>query len=101
MQLHTGDPGPDGVNNVASNSERKSIPFGQAININTDGRAEAVSDAPISWNPVPATETYTYVSLWDDLTAGNCWYTDQMLSPVPVTVGGAFAFPSGQSIDHV
>jgi hypothetical protein len=101
IQLHTGDPGPDGTNNVASNSERKQASWTQAINKNTDGRAEVATDAAISWPAVSATETYSYISLWDDLTAGNCWYTDQMTSPIPVTSGGAFVFPTGQTIDHV
>lgn len=101
VMLHTGDPGPDGLNNVASNSERKPITWGQAANINTDGRAQSASDAAVSWGSVPTTETYSYISLWDDLTAGDCWYTDQMVSPVPVTAGGAFVFPAGQTIDHV
>ena len=100
LQLHTGDPGPDGLDNVAANSERKLTSWGQALNINTDGRAQSATDAAISWASVPATETYSYISLWDDLVAGNCWYTDQMVSPIPVTVGGAFLFPTGQTIDH-
>jgi len=101
VQLHTGDPGPDALNNVAANNERKLIPWAQAANIDTDGHAQSVSNAAVSWPSVPATETYSYISLWDDLTAGNPWYFDAMIAPVPVTVGGAFVFPTGQTIDHV
>ena len=101
VQLHVGDPGPDGLNNVAANNERKLISFAQATNIDTDGHAQAVSDAGVSWPVVPATETYSYISLWDDLTAGNPWYFDAMIAPVPVTIGGAFVFPTGQTVDHV
>ena len=101
LQLHTGDPGPDGLDNVASNNERKITSWAQAANILSDGRAESLTNAAISWPVVPATETYSYISLWDALTVGNCWYTDEMVSPVPVTSGGAFVFPTGQTIDHV
>ena len=101
IQLHTGPPGPDGLDNIATNSDRRLTSWAQALNLNTDGRAQSLTDTAISWATVPATETYSYISLWDDLTAGNCWYTDQMVSPVPVTAGGAFVFPTGQSIDHV
>lgn len=101
VQLHIGDPGADGTGNPAVNDVRVEIPFGLAVNINTDGRAQAASDANVAWPSVPATETYTHISLWDALTGGNCWYTDQMLAPVPVTTAGAFVFPVGQTIDHV
>jgi hypothetical protein len=101
IKLHIGDPGPDGLGNPAANDVRVLTSWDQATNINTDGRAQSTTDAPISWPSVPATETYSYISLWDDLTVGNCWYTDQMVSPVPVTAGGAFVFPTGQTIDHV
>lgn len=101
IQLHTGDPGPDGLLNVAANTERKITSWDQATNISTDGRAQSSTDAAITWPTVPASETYSWISLWDDLTVGNCWYTDEMVSPVPVTAGGAFVFPTGQTIDHV
>ncbi|GAF76753.1 unnamed protein product [marine sediment metagenome] len=101
VQLHTGDPGPDALLNVAANSERKLISFAQATNIDTDGHSQAVSDAAVSWPVVPATETYSYISLWDALTSGNPWYFDAMVAPVPVTSGGAFVFPTGQTVDHV
>jgi tRNA 2-thiouridine synthesizing protein D len=53
------------------------------------------------FNSVPADETYSHISLWDAETAGNCWYFDAMVAPVPGTTGGAFVFPIGQTIDHV
>jgi hypothetical protein len=101
VQLHVGDPGPDGINNVAQNDVRMQISFAQATNIDSDGHAQAVSDAPVSWPSVPATETYSYITLWDAVTVGNPWYFDAMIAPVPVTIGGAFVFPTGQTVDHV
>jgi len=101
VQLHVGDPGADGLGNPAANTERMAIPFGTAANLNTDGRAQAASNANVSWPSVPADESYSHVSIWDAATLGNCWYKDAMLAPVPVTTGGAFVFPIGQTIDHV
>ena len=101
VKLHIGDPGPDGLGNPAVNDERKLLPMGTAANIGTDGRAQAASNDNVSWPSVPADETYSHVSIWDDETAGNCWYYDAMLASVPVSTGGAFVFPIGQLIDHV
>lgn len=101
VQLHIGDPGADGLGNPAANTLRVIIPFAAAGNINTDGRAQAASNAAVAWASVPATEVYSHISLWDALTVGNAWYKDAMVAPVPVTAGGAFVFPVGQTIDHV
>jgi hypothetical protein len=101
VQLHVGDPGPEGDQNIALNSTRVQITYGAAVNTGSDGRAQAASDANVGWASVPEDETYSHISLWDAETAGNCWYFDAMLAPVPVTTGGAFVFPIGQTIDHV
>ena len=101
VQLHIGDPGADGLGNPAANTLRVIITFAAAANINTDGRAQAASDAAVAWATVPATEVYSHISIWDALTVGNAWYKDAMVAPVPVTAGGAFVFPVGQTIDHV
>lgn len=101
VQLHIGDPGADGLGNPAANTLRVIITFGAATNISTDGRAQAASDAAVAWAAVPNTETYSHISIWDDLVVGNAWYKDAMVAPVPVTAGGAFVFPVGQTIDHV
>ncbi len=101
VQLHVGDPGPDGDQNVAANNVRMAITFGTPTNIGTDGRAQASSDVNVSWPSVPADETYSHITLWDAETAGDCWYYDAMVAPVPVTTGGAFVFPIGQTVDHV
>lgn len=101
VKLHIGDPGKDAVDNPAANDERVEITWGAAVNTSADGRAQAVSDVAVGWASVPATETYSHISLWDAETLGNPWYKDAMVAPVPVTAGGAFVFPIGQTIDHV
>ena len=101
VKLHIGDPGAEAIDNPAANTERIEITWNTAINVDTDGRAQAISDAAVGWAAVPATETYSHISLWDDEFAGNAWYKDAMVAPVPVTAGGAFVFPVGQTIDHV
>jgi hypothetical protein len=101
VKLHIGDPGADALLNPAANDVRVVIDFAPAANVNTDGRAQAASLAAVGWASVPNTETYSHISIWDDLVAGNAWYKDAMVAPVPVTAGGAFVFPVGQTIDHV
>ena len=101
VKLHIGDPGPDALLNPAVNDLRVQIDFDTATNIDTDGRAQSTSTNNVAWNPVPADETYSHISIWDDLTVGNPWYKDAMAAPVPVLTGGAFVFPIGQTVDHV
>lgn len=100
VQLHVGDPGADALGNPAVNDVRVGINWQQAANILSDGRAQAVSTANIAWESVPADETYTHISMWDAVSSGNPWYKGAMASPVPVSTGGAFVFPAGQTLDH-
>ena len=86
VQLHTGDPVLTGLDNIAANSERKSVTFGAASS------GIAFSTNEVQWPSVPATETYSHVSIWDAATGGNCWYAYAMLAAVPVNAGGEFAF---------
>ena len=100
IKLHVSDPGPDAANGAAVNTTRVALTWTQAVNILTDGRAQAETDANVSWPTVPADETYSHISLWDAVTAGNPWYYGPMDAPVAVTTGGAFVFPAGQTLDH-
>lgn len=67
FKLHTGDPGEDGTANASAETTRKVATFSVA-----SGGSAALS-AAVEWASWTAgTETITHVSLWDDLTAGNC-----------------------------
>lgn len=83
-KLHIGDPGEDGTANAAANTTRKEATFAAA-----SGGACAL-DATVSWTNVSTAETYSHVSLWDNISAGNCLGSGAMTTPVAVTVGANF-----------
>lgn len=90
VQLHTGDPGSAGTSNVASETDRIQGTFGSAAT----GRAIS-NTAAIEWTSVAATETYTWVSLWDASTSGNFLGRDDLSSSAAVTAGDTFRIPIG------
>lgn len=83
-KLHTGDPGEDGTSNAAGNTSRQAVEFGAASN-----GVISLTNTP-SWTNVSTTETYSYVSLWDNSTAGNCLGSGALSSSVSVTIGDTF-----------
>lgn len=89
VQLHLGDPGAAGIANLAVNAQRQQAAFGTAA-------AGSVSNnALVAWTGVPATETYTHVSLWSSASGGTLIGTDDLATPIPATLGGAAAIPVG------
>ena len=100
-KLHIGDPGKDALDNPAANTVRMAVSVEQPVtNFDTNGQAHSITDLNIVWLNVPASETYSHVSFWDDETVGNAWYKGPMTAPVPVLIGGNFVFPSAQTFDH-
>lgn len=83
-KLHTGDPGEDGTSNAAGNTSRQAVEFGAA-----SGGVISLTNTP-SWTNVSTTETYSYVSLWDNSTAGNCLGSGALTAGVSVTAGDTF-----------
>lgn len=100
IKLHVGDPGADATANPAVEITRQPVSFGTAINILTDGRAQATTDADVLWLAVASSESYSHISMWDDLTAGNAWYKGPLPAPVAVTASANFKFPIGQTVDN-
>jgi hypothetical protein len=98
LQLHVGDPGSDGTANPAAESERKVVVFDTAVITSNDGSAQANTVADIPWIDVAATEIFTHVSIWDNVTAGACWYKGPLQAPVAVAINSNFTFPAGSSI---
>lgn len=89
VKLHVGDPGEDGTANAAVETTRKSASFA-----NSSG-GTASSDALLEWTLVAGTETYSYVSMWDASSAGNCLGSGALTTPKAVTAGDTFQIPSG------
>lgn len=85
-KLHTGDPGEDGTANAAGNTTRQEVTFGAASNgviaLATGG----------TWTNVSTAETYSYTSLWDNSTAGNCLGSGALTASSTVAVGDNFSF---------
>lgn len=84
VKLHLGDPGEAGTANPAAETTRQEATFNAAA-----GGVVALT-ATVSWTNVSTTETYTHVSLWDHLTAGNCLGSGALTASVPVTAADDF-----------
>lgn len=72
VKLHLGDPGESGTANPAVETTR------QAVTFNAASGGSVTSSGTVSWTNVSTTETVSYVSFWDNLTAGNCIGTAQL-----------------------
>jgi len=88
IQLHIGNPGTNGLANPAANTLRVLVTYDPA----TPGIGIAVNNNTVEWDPVPADETYSHVTVWDDLTAGGVIFQGPMIAPVPVITGSRFQF---------
>jgi hypothetical protein len=69
LQLHTGDPGSNGTNNVSTIGSRQSVSLGAANN----GVRASTNNA--SWTNIditPQSETLTHFSIWTLVTNGVC-----------------------------
>lgn len=84
VKLHIGDPGEAGTANAAAETTRQEATFDAA-----SGGVVALS-ATVSWTNVSTSETYSHVSIWDNLTAGNCLGSGAMTAPVEVVAGNDF-----------
>ena len=89
VKLHTGDPGEAGTANAAGNTTRQAVTFAAA------SAGSCVSNSDATWTNVSTTETYSYISLWDASTAGNCLWTGALTASKAVTAGDTFTIPSG------
>lgn len=90
VKLHTGDPGEDGTLNAATETTR--VVTG-AMSAASGGTSD--NDAAITWSSVSTTETYSHISIWDALTAGNCLFVGPMGASVAVTAGDDFQLAAG------
>jgi hypothetical protein len=93
VKLHTGDPGEDCTANAATETTRKSLTGAAAVS----GAGTFTSVNDLIWTNVAATEAYTFVSIWDDPTAGNALWSGS-LTANPVTAGDTFTIPTGSLV---
>lgn len=89
VKLHTGDPGEAGTNNAAGETTRKSVTGAASSN----GVFTSTND--LAWTNVSTSETYAYISIWDDPTAGNCLWTGALTASKAVIAADSFTIPTG------
>lgn len=89
LKLHLGDPGSDGTGNPAAETDRQAISFGAAA------AGAMANDAAVTWTGVGASETVSWVSLWDASVAGNFLGRDQLAANAVLTAGDNFTIPVG------
>lgn len=82
VQLHLGDPGAGGTDNVADDSRRRSF-----TRVSAAGGA-AMNAALIEWLSAPTTEDITHISIWDDDLAGSAWWVGEINDPPAMAVSG-------------
>ncbi len=88
-QLHTGDPGEDGTANTAGNTTRKTASWAPPA------AGTIQTDADLDWTSVTATETYSYVSIWDAASSGNHLWNGPLVAEYDVNAGDEFILPAG------
>jgi hypothetical protein len=89
VKLHTGDPGAAGAGNAAGETTRKQATFSAA-----SGGAITTS-AALEWTNVSTSETYSHVSFWDHVSAGNFLGSDDLATPRAVVAGDNFTIATG------
>lgn len=89
VKLHIGDPGEDGTGNPAGETTRKSVTGAAAA----AGTFTSVND--LIWTNVSTTETYSHISVWDAVAAGNCWWTGALTVAKAVIAGDTFTIATG------
>lgn len=96
--VHTADPGEDGTTGELTASDdtgfvRKSLTYDTP----TEGNSLSLSD--VTWSPATAGPfVITHVSIWDDLTAGNCLISGALLVPRSVTSSSPMSILTGDLV---
>jgi hypothetical protein len=88
IQLHTGDPGPNGTSNVATENTRKQVVWG------SPSGGVMSNSAVVSWGNVPASEDFTHYSAWNASSSGDFGFSGDITANA-VTAGDDFEFDPG------
>lgn len=89
IQMHTGQPGANGTNNVAGNNVRKSV------SVNAAAAGHIDNSADVDWTAVSTSETYTFCSFWT-LVAGGVFGGSGTVVANPISSGDDFRIPAAQ-----
>ena len=88
LQLHTGDPGPTGVNNVSTSPLRQPITLSVAID-------EGVNVENVSFPITAPLEGISNWSAFDADAGGNCWWIGDFTNGRTVSAGDVVLVGSG------
>jgi hypothetical protein len=89
VKLHTADPGEAGTTAAAGNTVRQTSAFATAASGATS------NTAALTWTSVSTTEVYSHISLWDNVSAGNCLWTGPLTATKSVNSGDTFVIAIG------
>lgn len=74
VKLHTGDPGASGTANASANTTRVALSWAAA-----SAGSKAITATLPSWATWAAgSETLAYISVWDNISAGNFLFSAQL-----------------------
>jgi|SRR5690554_1143818 len=79
VQLHDGDPGPDGTDNIAPESSRQQVTFAES-----GSGGSIVNSETIEWDDVDTDngDVYTFYSAWTQESTGTFKYSGVAISTV-------------------
>ena len=89
VKLHTADPGAAGATAAAGNTTRVVTSMAAASG------GSIATNADVNWTAVSTSETYSHVSFWDAVTAGNFIGSSALTTPRAVLIGDNFSILSG------
>lgn len=89
-QLHLANPTDAGTSNIAVEDRRMSFTRTTAVS------AACTNAANLLWDVIPANETISHISLWDDETVGNCWMVGALVAPAAGAIGEGLLIQSGE-----
>lgn len=102
VQLHMTDPTDTGTGGTeptitAGDYDRKSL---GASGMTTSTASTCSNPAAVSWtaDAAAATYTFTHVSIWDAVTAGNCLGAGQLAAPETIAASQVLTLPIGKII---
>jgi len=88
IQLHTATPGAAGTTSVATETTRKIATFASAAS------GSIASNADVAWTNIAGSQTASFFTAWDALTAGNFLFSGSITANA-YTAGDTFTITSG------
>lgn len=100
VNLHTDDPGDDGVGFLAvglAGTLRKAVTRTTAVAGTPGDPVLATNVSSVTWVPYDESETVSHATYWDDPDSGqgNCWFVGELPSPVVLVEDDAVFFAAG------